>query len=234
VTPDEQPSPGLYFSADDLINLSRGLRAPLDSMLGTAQELNDAGPVLDAKTLEAIQRNGARQVRLLDNLAALAHLQMDMIPRVRHRIRIDPLVAKLPANVAPELAESEIDLMMPAARSTLMVTGDEHRLLHALRELLRNAIAASEIGGRVGIMIGARLTTVCIEIADYGRGIPADEMDEVLQPFSRTTFDATNRTPGTGLGLTVADGIIRAHDGNLRLTSTPGRGTRATIYLPKA
>lgn len=230
--PPGGPSPATYLSTDELLTISRGLRAPLDTMLEYAQQLTGADRTLDHQTVEAIRRNGARQVRLLDNLAALADLQMDMVPRFRERVLLGPLLSRLPAGVATELAEAQVELMLPGAARSLTVMGEADRLWHAVRELVRNAIAASRAQGRVGVMVSAHSGAVAVEVADSGRGIPAAELTDVLLPFGRTSFDLRHRTPGTGLGLTVADGIVRAHGGTLRVNSAPGRGTRVCVQLP--
>jgi signal transduction histidine kinase len=232
--PPGEPLPDLHLSADDLLSISRGLRAPLNTMLECAQRLNDADQPLEGETLEAIRRNGARQVRLLDNLAALADLQMDMVPRVRERVLLGPLFSRVRTGVAPELAESEVELLMPGFTTSLTVMGEADRLWHALRELVRNAITASRAGGRIGVLVAARPSTIAVEVADSGRGIPAAELADILHPFGRTSFDTRHRTPGTGLGLTVADGIVRAHGGTLEVNSAPGRGTRVKVQLSRA
>ena len=63
-------------------------------------------------------------------------------------------------------------------------------------------------------------------MADSGRGIPPDVLPRIFDPFFST------KPSGTGLGLSVSDGIVREHGGTIDVESTPGRGTRFTITLP--
>lgn len=231
-----EAEPGLCLNAEELTNLSHGLRSPLTTMLGYAELLSEAEPPLDpeaARTVDAIQRNAARQCRLLDNLATLADLQMGMIPRVRKPVDVGGLLDRLPAAVAAELAETQTELLLPGMRAQVFVIGDAERLWHAVREVVRNAIEASAPKGRVGVLAGAHSGHASIEVTDTGRGIAAEELAEVLLPFGRTRYDQDNHTQGTGLGLTVANGVIRAHGGELELISTLGRGTRVVLRLPQ-
>jgi signal transduction histidine kinase len=234
--------PGLDLSAEELSDLSDGLRSPLTAVLSYADLLGGADPALDAaagRTLEAIQRNAARQCRLLDNLATLADLQMGMVPRVRKFVDISHLLERrLPGGVAAELAESGTELLVPAISwppaTPLATAGDAERIWHAVRELVRNAIAASPRGARVGVLSAGTGSWASIEITDSGRGVPADELDGIFQPFARTRWDQERGTAGTGLGLAAADGVIRAHGGELELRANPVRGMRAVIRLPRA
>ncbi len=66
----------------------------------------------------------------------------------------------------------------------------------------------------------------CVEIEDNGKGMAADELAQVFNPFF------TSKLHGTGLGLPIAQQIMEYHDGRISLTSTPGQGTRVEVELP--
>jgi signal transduction histidine kinase len=111
----------------------------------------------------------------------------------------------------------------------LTVQGDETQLRHAFFNLLRNAAEAIEESGDVRVSAQERDGQVVIEIEDTGKGIAADDLPRVLEPFY------TTKPPGkgTGLGLSVSYGIIQSHGGELEIHSDgAGRGCRVTVSLP--
>jgi PAS domain S-box-containing protein len=98
----------------------------------------------------------------------------------------------------------------------------------AVVHLLRNAAEALEGGGEIQLSTRRREDVVEIEIADDGRGIPPEDRERVLQPFYTTRL----ALGGTGLGLSFVHDVIREHGGELRIESTPEKGTRIRIQLP--
>jgi signal transduction histidine kinase len=74
---------------------------------------------------------------------------------------------------------------------------------------------------------------ICVEIDDDGPGIPEDLQEEAFRPFHRLESSRNRETGGTGLGLTVARTIIRAHGGELSLRNRCGGGLRAEVRLPR-
>ncbi len=104
--------------------------------------------------------------------------------------------------------------------------GDPRRLKEALINLVANAIEATPNGGTVTLTLRRGISAVTVEVADTGRGIATDDLERLGTPFF------TTRSTGTGLGVTLALGVIAQHGGELKYTSTVGRGTSATITLP--
>jgi two-component system NtrC family sensor kinase len=105
---------------------------------------------------------------------------------------------------------------------------DVGQINQMLMNLLANACDA--IAGRGNVWITGRggSDTVEIEIRDDGRGIPPDVQPRLFEPFF-TTKDVGH---GTGLGLSIVHGIVRAHGGQVTVTSEPGRGSSFVVVLP--
>jgi len=106
------------------------------------------------------------------------------------------------------------------------VHGDGRRLKEALLNLVANAIEATPSGGTVALRLRNGGGSVVLEIRDSGRGIAPEDLERIGTPFF------TTRSKGTGLGVTLAQGVILQHGGTLRYASTLGQGTTATISLP--
>ena len=82
------------------------------------------------------------------------------------------------------------------------------------------------------VAVAARNGSVAVSVEDQGAGISPDERREVFRRFARGAASRSLNVKGTGIGLTMADQIVKAHGGRLELVSEPGRGSTFTIVLP--
>ena len=115
----------------------------------------------------------------------------------------------------------------------LRVTCDADGLHQVLVNLMVNALQAMPTGGTLRLTAAALPDGLRITVADTGTGIPADVLPHVFEPFFTTRADADDPTQrGTGLGLSVSYGIVKAHGGEIRAESEPGQGAVFTIDLP--
>jgi two-component system, OmpR family, phosphate regulon sensor histidine kinase PhoR len=249
VLPDPgSPAPTLRLAPDHLALLSYQLRGPLTAILGCVDLLAERLPGGDqpaggAALVEAIRRSAVRQARLLDNMSALSDLRIAGRPRVADWVSdvvaIPDLARRLPCDLAVELAETGVLLAVLPAGEAPVVLGDPDRLRHALRELVRNAVAASSRGQTVMVSVGTGTTPtgereLVVRVEDCGEGIAAEDLPRLTEPFARTARSRERHQPGVGLGLTVAAGVIEAHHGRLELSSVAGQGTRVVVRLPAA
>lgn len=107
---------------------------------------------------------------------------------------------------------------------------DKDRMAHALGNLLSNAVKYTP-EGTISVEAFARDSRVAIVVGDTGIGIAPSELDRIFEPFYRSRRD--KRFPqGMGLGLSIARDLVVAHGGRLEVDSTPGQGSRFTIWLP--
>jgi two-component system NtrC family sensor kinase len=103
------------------------------------------------------------------------------------------------------------------------------QIQHAVMNLIKNAAEAMDGRGTLTVRTRRRSGAVEIMISDTGRGIPASERPHVFEPFYTTKAEGS----GMGLGLPITATIIQNHGGRVTLSSREGRGTRATILLPR-
>ncbi len=110
------------------------------------------------------------------------------------------------------------------------IYGDMDRLTEAFMNLLDNAIRYNKEGGRVDVSIYERSDMLEIHFKDTGLGITRKDIDRIFQRFFRA--DNVRNTEGTGLGLNIAREIIKAHGGDIKVESTPGKGTNFIVSIP--
>jgi signal transduction histidine kinase len=146
-------------------------------------------------------------------------------------------VQKRPGDLAPVLERtlSLLEVQMGKSRvqlekawpDSLPTCFDPDRIQQVLLNLCMNALEAMPEGGslKVTAAVAAR-SEIRIEVEDTGQGMPPDIQARIFDPFY------TQKPSGTGLGLWVVQRIIQDHAGRIEVQSTPGRGTRITLYLP--
>lgn len=110
------------------------------------------------------------------------------------------------------------------------VIGDPQRLKRAIAHLVDNAIKYTAPGGQIEIQCASDRGELTLTVKDTGIGIPAAALSDIFSRFHRV--DASRWEPGNGLGLSLAQAIIRAHGGQIGVESEEGRGSTFTVRIP--
>ena len=186
----------------------------------SAEQYNDHEINEDLKTL---QDEGERCARIVHGILKFARasepsyesftlgkLMNDTIRLLKHRADAIPLIIKA------DIADS-IDMQ-----------GDPNQLQQVFVNVLLNAIHASHPGGEIKVKVYQHNDEALIDVADKGKGIPAQEMPRVFNPFYSTKPEGQ----GTGLGLSVSYGIVNKHGGTITIESKENDGTCVHIALP--
>jgi signal transduction histidine kinase len=139
------------------------------------------------------------------------------------------------AFAGPSFAAKGVGLECGVTGAVPMVPADPARIQQVLGNLLANALRHPPAGGHVRVQVRAdQARWVCIEVADDGEGIPADQLEAIFTRFHRVDpARAAHDGSGAGLGLTIARAIITGHGGTLTAASE-GRGAAFTVRLPPA
>ena len=119
------------------------------------------------------------------------------------------------------------------AKSPLYVRADPLKLQQAILNILRNAIDYSKVGGQVTVTVKKQARLVEVEIKDEGEGIAAKDLPHLFKRFYRAEKSRQHEGSGSGLGLTIAQAIATAHQGNISVTSVLNQGTVVRLSLPR-
>jgi two-component system, OmpR family, sensor histidine kinase BaeS len=213
-------------------DVAHQLRTPTAVLQAGHEAMLDGITEPTTENLSSLHDEVLRLGRSLEALRALAAaeaaaLQLRLVPHD---------LAAIAANTAAALAD-QVDaagLQLSCKLSRTMVRCDYERMRELITNLLTNALKYTPAGGEIQLEVGpdaghgARL-----RVTDGGVGIPADELPHVTERFFRGR-SSPGMAAGTGLGLTIVVELVRAHHGELDISSEPGRGTQVTVTLPQA
>ena len=130
-----------------------------------------------------------------------------------------------------QLTDGGVRLETDVPADVPVVRADRTAIVLALDNLIDNAIRYSGESNTVTVRASAEGSNIRFDVIDQGGGIPAEDLPQVRRRFVR---GRTARGPGNGLGLAIVNRIAADHDGALEITSEIGRGTTATLLIPKA
>ncbi len=127
--------------------------------------------------------------------------------------------------------EKDINLKLGNLKNVL-IKGDYEQLRRLLINLINNAVKYTPAGGQVEISLNIENRCAAVQVADTGSGIPFNEQERIFEPFYRTREAEMQGKKGVGLGLSIARSIAEAHQGKIRLESTPGVGSTFKVLIP--
>jgi signal transduction histidine kinase len=200
------------------------IRNPLGSIVMAATELAKGDlPEDDRAVVMRVLRHESRRLNeSLTNLLAFARPRELKLARADLNELVDEVARAVEAN--PELAAG-VSIVAEPLRDLNPFPMDVDQIRQVLWNLVLNAIQALEGKGRVSIRTGRGEGGVYLEVADTGPGIPAQVRASLFKPFQ------TTKQKGTGLGLAVADRVVKAHGGRIDVETGP-KGTTFTVRLP--
>jgi two-component system, NtrC family, sensor histidine kinase PilS len=211
--------------------IAHEIRNPLASMSGSIQILRQELPLSEeqAQLMDIVLRESERLNDTIRSFLAYARPQRSSIAHLDIRRVLND--AALLLRNSSEVGEGHvIDVTVP--ETPVALDADENQIRQIVWNLATNGLRAMTSGGR--LRLGARIEAasagrdeqVVLEVADEGVGIPADEVDEMFQPF-RGSF-----AKGTGLGLAIVHRIVTDYNGEIQVQSTPGIGTTVSVKFP--
>ncbi|HXM70426.1 MAG TPA: response regulator, partial [Thermoanaerobaculia bacterium] len=239
------------YKSEFLANMSHELRTPLNSLLILSDQLSrNQEANLSPKETEfakTIHSAGNELLRLINDILDLSKIESGTVVVETGEVRFKELadyVERTFRHVAAAKGlefEINLDPRLPRAFVT-----DSKRLQQVIKNMLSNAFKFTE-DGRVVLAIervaagwspdqdilNRSRSVLAISVADTGIGIPLDKQQIVFEPFQQADGSTTRKYGGTGLGLAISREIAHLLGGEIRLQSSPGEGSKFTLYLPQ-
>ena len=215
--------------ASVLANLFHDCKTPLSIMRGSLVRLRD-DPAGCSGQVEILERQVTGLTDIVDELFAVVKLQDDTLLMDTEPVPLAPLLREVSASCAVEAAARGIGVTCACASSPV-AWGDEMWLGRAFQNLVANAVNFSKEGGSVEVCLGDDGETATVTVEDHGAGIDPADIDKVFDRYYRTAKERASHK-SSGLGLSIAQGVVQRHGGSIAVESELGKGTVFTVKLP--
>jgi len=220
-----------------LSNMNHELRTPMNAILGFSELIMQKafGGAVDkyAEYAEIIHQSGRNLLRLIDDMLDLAKIEGGKLSLRESEVDIARLLAEIHDENERKASAAQLSLVKKVPAGLPHVEADERALRQILVNLISNALKFTPAGGCVTLF--AQIEDdgrLAFGVDDTGIGIAEEAQMQVFERFGGGRHDVTSADKGTGLGLAIVKGFAEAHDGEVRLESGLGAGTRVSVLLP--
>lgn len=216
---------------DFISTISHELRTPLTAIKGwgeTIAQLGDSDPETTQKGMSVIISESQRLSDMVEELLDFSRMQNGKMQLNKSRIDVLAELDDAVFTLKDRAMREGLELIYNVPHFPLPMHGDAARIRQVFVNLLDNAIKYNEHGGKVIVLAEIKDDKLVIFFTDTGCGISSENIPRVTAKF----FRANMSVRGTGIGLAVADEIIKMHDGEMTINSVVGEGTTVTVTLP--
>jgi two-component system sensor histidine kinase/response regulator len=221
---------------DVLAIVSHDMRTPLSVVHTTTSMLLNPKYKLTPEQVreqhERIRRNVDLMNRMIGDLMDMVHLRSGKLSINPKPIVVNDVLREAVTAHEPLARDKGLQLIYDSGTDVMSGAADRARLMQLFQNLLGNAVKFTKAGDTINVTSRTHGRDGHIEIADSGPGIAAEDLPHIFDPYYSAS--GKHQKTGTGLGLYIAKGIVDAHGGTIRCTSTPGVGTTFNITLPLA
>ncbi len=220
---------------DFVSKVSHELRTPLASIRMFVDTLEQGGaedPEERAMCLDVISTETSRLSSMIERLLSWGRMESGRRLFALRPERVDTLVGEAleQFEAQRQTTGATVDLDLPD--EVPAVEADREAMVETLLNLLNNALKYGGELGTITVRVRRRGKRVLIDVRDQGPGIPREEQRRIFEKFYRGSASQVNRVAGSGLGLAMAQHVVRAHRGRIRVVSEPGQGATFTVDLP--
>ncbi|MCI1186687.1 PAS domain S-box protein [Hymenobacter sp. DH14] len=228
---------------DFLANMSHEIRTPLHGILGLTGVL--AKTTLSRSQhdyLRLLGESAEHLLTVLNDVLTTARLGAGKLQPESTAFSPDELLRGCAALLRPRAREKTLRLRVDKPTALPLVLGDPHRLRQVLLNLVSNAIKFTETGqvrlscrlvaGPASAAEAAGTVWLRFVVSDTGVGIAPEALDKIFEPFAQAAASTDREYGGSGLGLSISEGLVQLMGGTLRVCSEPGAGSTFSFTLP--
>lgn len=216
---------------DFISAVSHELRTPLTAITGWGETVKMSigeDDEIVRHGVDVILGEAGRLKGLVEDLLDFSRLESGKLTVTPVPCDLVELVSSV-TDMYEEIAKQQkLELVFVKPQTSAKVMADRDRIKQVFINILDNAVKYSEAGGHIVISAFSEEGCMRITVSDTGCGIPNKDLDHVKEKF----YKANTKVRGSGIGLAVADEIVRNHNGLLLVESTEGKGTTVTVVLP--
>jgi two-component system, NtrC family, sensor kinase len=204
--------------------LAHEIRNPLAGIAGVVEVMSKDLPANSPS--RAVMGDVQKEIRHIQDILNDLLFYARPRPPAFHPSDLNATIEQAVMLARQQVRNKPVQILFTANSSLPLVDHDPALIQQVVLNLLLNGIQAIFGAGKVEVTAAREQDQAIVEVADTGRGIPADALPKIFKPFF------TTRSEGTGLGLSLANGIVQSHGGRIEVSSAPGKGSQFQIWLP--
>jgi two-component system, OmpR family, phosphate regulon sensor histidine kinase PhoR len=222
---------------DFVANVSHEIKTPLTAILGFVETLlqdSDKIPENTRRFLSIIDRHAHRLVAIIEDLLNLSRIERDSERKEIAMVQtpVEDVIRTAVQLLETRAEEKKIRIDFNCEDS-LSADMEPPLIEQAVVNLLDNAIKYSAPDSTIEVSAAGKGNEVQISIRDHGVGIEKEHLPRLFERFYRVDKARSRKLGGTGLGLAIVKHIIQAHNGKIKVESSPGKGSTFTLHLPR-
>jgi two-component system cell cycle sensor histidine kinase PleC len=219
-----------------LANMSHELRTPMNAILGFSEVIKDElmgpnGNPIYRSYAGDIHASGAHLLHLINSVLDLSKIEAGKLELKEANIDLYEVVEDAARIIGLRAKDKGVQLINDVPRG-VRVFADASALRQVALNLATNAVKFTPRGGSVRASLFAKDGQFGLLVRDTGCGIEREDMKKIFETFGQGKHDVANSEQGTGLGLPIARGLMRAHGGDITVRSTVGKGSSFLVTLP--
>ncbi len=219
-----------------LANMSHELRTPLNAIIGFSQLLERQKEEERREKLPEyigyIQQSGKHLLEMVNDILDLAKIESGKIDIEKKPFEVAGMLHRSISTIRSIAEKKGLEIVSGIRADTGTLVADEIRIKQVMYNLLSNAIKFTDSGRRIGVDAAAKGDSVEISVWDEGKGIEAEDLERIFDPFEQVASSGGFKVQGTGLGLSITRRLVQLHDGIIKVQSRPGGGSRFTLTIP--
>ncbi len=221
----------------DFISLvSHELKTPLSAIRTSAEFLEsewNIEPAVHKEMLANIITNIDRQTRLINDILDLSKIEAGKIDLRFDQANLCEIASVAIENIQPLALKKNITVAADIQQGLSAVSADKEKLIIVLNNLLGNALKFTQDGGSIILSAKEEQDSIEVRVKDTGIGIEKEHIGKIFDKFYQVNSTSRRKTGGSGLGLSISMGIIRAHGSEICVESEPGKGSTFFFRLKK-
>ena len=215
-----------------MADISHELRTPLAVLRAELEAIQDGIRPLTPETLAPLQVQVQQLGKLIDDLHELAVTQAGEISYRFASIDLGQVLQTAVAGMQGRFADAGLSLELDTAPGSVLVQGDERRLLQLCTNLLENTLHYTDRGGRAMASVRFHGGQSLLVVEDGAPGVEPAKRARLFERFYRVDASRNRATGGSGLGLAICRNIVQAHGGSIAAEDSPLGGLRIVVTLP--
>jgi two-component system phosphate regulon sensor histidine kinase PhoR len=212
------------------------LRTPLANIKAYAETLALADMIdveQQKQFLNTINSEATRLARFVDDLLSVSSMELGSLSLNKQVTDLNRMLNEVVAKVRPQIEEKQQTFEIVFPEKLPEPELDKDKIAALLVNLLGNAVKYTPEGGRVTFHVNVSDQHIELSVEDTGVGIAADEVPKVFDKFFRSQDPRVQEQTGTGLGLALAQEVVRLHGGHITVESELNKGSTFSVLLPR-